>query len=340
MSDEVPSLVFSIDQGYANGILALDDQIALKQIIQTLEPLKKHFHVLLLLNPMIGNQEGLNHILDTLVREHIQFIFDVYSSDVLTIGSSSTQNRPYDVQHGIAISPDSLEDFKKRYGEYLAGIRIFEVFAVDYTTDAIRTIHPEWASVSWRKNVPQDAFYQHSIAKEFLELANKKRIFLQWGDFHWFEFCPWDKHQSEREQSLANLISKYPGIITVTYNNNEPKEHSVGRLATWQRAILKFTEGGNARFGLSDQAWIRNDPVSTNGKELASWVEDALHKGCRYIQFEPFWYFFKMPRGTYDLKANYTDDPKWSDRGSATENFKKIESTLLSWTQNEKVIQH
>jgi hypothetical protein len=50
---EKVKLIFSVDQGFGNGIVFNDDQVAIGRIINALQPLRKRYDAYLLLNPMV-----------------------------------------------------------------------------------------------------------------------------------------------------------------------------------------------------------------------------------------------------------------------------------------------
>ncbi len=271
------TLVFSIDQGFGNGLVVHDDQVALTRIIAALRPLQQRFRVLVILNPMVRDKPRLHRVLDTLSARGMPFVLDVYTSDALTLGSCSEQNAPHDPSHGLTVSPDQLAALKQRLGKWLAGIRFTEVFAEDFTVRAVRTTNPEWALPCWK--LPEDDFFQPSLAERYLKLASETGLFVQFSDWHWKAFAGWDSHQQERERQLTRLLKQYPGMVTVTFANNEPSETSVPRLQDWETAVRSFVKDGAAGFGLSCQSWLRRDETACPPEEFASWALSALNKG-------------------------------------------------------------
>ena len=53
------------------------------------------------------------------------------------------------------------------------------------------------------------------------------------------------------------------------------------------------------------------------------WTRQARRVRCRYIQFEPAWYFFRLPRGTFGREC-YVDKPGWEDRGNPLPAFNRL----------------
>lgn len=319
-------LLFDIDQGFGNGIVVHDDRVALKRVIGALEPLKPRYDVYVIVNPMVADRKKLESVLDTLTAAGQPFAFDTYTSDGQTLGSCSEQNKPHDPRHGLTISLDDLAAYKKRYGKHLAGLRFMEVFAQDFTVRAVKTTNPEWALPCWK--LPDDAFFQTEIAEPYLKFAQDNGMFVEWSDWHWFEFASWDAPQKEHEAKLSTLLRKYPGLVTVAYANNEPAEASAPRIKGWEKSVAKFVRDGAAGYGLGDQSWLSNNEETCPVGDIIRWARSALNKGCGMIQFEPAWYFFKLPRGTFQVQE-YASDPKWADRGSPTPNFVKLKEALM-----------
>lgn len=324
--DRATTLVFSIDQGFGNGVVVQDDQLAVKRIVEALRPLACRYRVCVLLNPQVRDRARLDRVLDTLMAAKMPFAFDVQSSDSMTLGSVAAQCKPHDPSHGVSISMEDLRAYKKRYGKRFAGIRFTEVFAQDFTVRAVKTTNPEWGKPGWK--LPDDAFFQPSIVERFLQFAKDNGMFAQWSDWHWFEYAGWDKPQQDHEAKLHAVLRKFPGLVTVTYANNEPNGDSKKRLPDWEKCIAGFRADGIAELGLSDQSWLGND-MTCPVEDIIAWAQSALGKGCRYVQFEPAWYFFRLPRGTFDVE-DYTKDPAWADAGKATPQFVELEKALLT----------
>ena len=52
-------LIFSIDQGFGNGVVANGDVEAITRMVQALEPIRDRYDVSVLLNPMIKDKQRL-----------------------------------------------------------------------------------------------------------------------------------------------------------------------------------------------------------------------------------------------------------------------------------------
>ncbi len=319
------TLAFVIDQGWGNGLVENEDLVALGRIIDALKQLERDFNVCVLVNPQTGDKTKLSRILDTLEGRGMAFMLDVWTSDTFTLGAECDHNAPYDAPHGISVSVDELGRYKARYGKWLVGLRFMEVFGVDFTI-RMSTEHPEWLRPKQR--IPSDSFFQPKIAEDFIRFASDNGMFVQWSDFHWQELIPSDTAMRDQEKQLCSLLEKYPGIVTMTYANNEPEAGSYNRLDSWEKSVEKFVAHGAKGFGLSDQSWIGTDECKTPVEEILKWANSALVKGCHYIQFEPLWYFFHLPRGTFD-RDDYTDRAEWKERGMPRDSFNRLAEFLL-----------
>jgi len=306
---------------------------AVRRIVETLKPLQSRYRVCVIVNPMVADRTKLDAALDALAHAGMPFVFDVYTSDAITLGSCSTQNKPYDPPHGLSISIEDLKSYKKRYGGLLIGIRFAEVFAQDFTVRAVRTTNPEWGLPCWK--LPADSYFRPDLAEKYLAFARGNGLFVQWSDWHWQEFAEWDEPQESHEAKLAEILRKYPNLVTVTYANNEPQNASAARLPHWERAVAKFLVHGAAGYGLSNQSWLCVDEQACPIEDIINWTKSALDRGCRLIQFEPVWYFFKLPRGTFEVPrdgeahtSTYTGEP--------TANFDRLAQVLMTYQFQSK----
>lgn len=319
-------LVFSLDQGFGNGVVVQRDRLAVHRIVEALRPLTARYDVAVIVNPMVADRNAFRAVLDTLDWLGMPFIFDIYTSDAYTLGPCSEQNAPTDPSHGLTITPQELTAFAERYPRALVGIRFAEVFAQDFTVRAIRTTNPEWGKPC--QQLPVDAFFQPELVRAYLDVARRRGLWAQWGDWHWSAFADWDAPQRDNEAALAAVLADYPGIVTPTYNNNEPSEHSVARLPHWERAVQHLVAHGAAGFGLSNQSWLRRDETATPVEDMLAWARSVPERGGSYQQFEPVWYWFELPRGTFE-QQEYTHDPQWRNRGMPRPHFERLRALLL-----------
>jgi len=327
------SLVFSIDQGFGNGVIVQDDQEALARMVDALEPLKAKYNVCVVLNPMVKDRKKLGRTLDTLQSRGMGFVFDVYSSDSQTLGSCTEFNAPHDPEHAVSISIKDLAAYKKRYGKFLAGLRCFEVLAQDFTVRAAKTTNPEWLRPCTK--IPKDNVFQPKIAERYIRFAKENGIWLQWSEWHWFEFASWDAPIQGYEKTLASLMKKYPGVVIPTYANNEPNSNSSGRIENWDKSVSKFLNSGAVSFGLSNQSWMSSSEMECPPEDIILWTKSALNKGGRLIQFEPAWYFFKLPRGSFEAH-DYKSDAEWNNAGEARQALTKLIDFLVSYSPDDR----
>ncbi|MCC3373543.1 discoidin domain-containing protein [Cohnella sp. REN36] len=321
------TLVFNLDQGFGNGIVVNNDQVALQRIIDAVQPLQTKYNVIFVLNPMVQNKTNLKAVLDTLAANGMSFLLEAASSDVETLGScTDTFNAPADPYHGIAASISELTGYKTRYGNYFAGLRIFEMFGQDFTIRAVKTTDPDWALPCWK--IPSDSFFQINLLAPYVAFADQHNMFVQWSDPDWYRNRTWDAPQATSEQQLANLLNTYPGRVIVTYANNEIGAPA-SRIYDWANAIQGFVDQGASGYGLSDQSWeCGSSEVTCPASTIIDWARSGLSQGASYVQFEPIWYFFQLPRGSFSYD-NYTTSPDWVNRGYATSNFTALKNALL-----------
>jgi len=328
-ADKKVRLLFSIDEGFGNGIVANGDVEVLTRMVKELEPLRSKYEVSVLLNPMTKDKQRLKLMLDALVTQKMPFVFDVYSSEAFTLGVHGPANEAFDPSHGQSISVEQLAAFKETYGPWLAGLRFMEIFGQDYGIRAMKTTNPELKKPG--DKIPDDTFFRPDLAEAFIRFAEQRTMFVQWADFNWMPFVPWDKEMPKYTEQVKGLLHKYPGVVTVTYNNNEPNEVSLLRLDTWQTAVEHFAKEGAAGYGLSDQSWLRNfHYMDTKPEEIIAWAKSALAKDCRLIQFEPAWYFFNLPLATFEV-GDSTKVPDGTKHGEAKVSLKQLIGFLLAW---------
>jgi hypothetical protein len=323
-------LLFSMDQGFGNGIVANGDMEALNRMVTALEPLRAKYKVSVLLNPMIKDKQRLKLALDSLVKLEMPFVLDVISSDSFTLGANGPANAPFDSSHGLSISVEQLADLKTTYGASLIGLRFMEIFGQDYGIRAMKTTNPELKRPG--DKLPADTFFRPDLAEGFIRFAKEHAMFVQWADFGWMPFSPWDKEMPRYTNQVKALLRQHPGVVTITYNNNEPNEGSIPRLSTWHTAVESFPKDGAAGYGLSNQSWLHNFTyMDTKPDEIIAWTQSALDKNCRLIQFEPAWYFFNLPAATFEL-GDSTKVSVGTKPGEAREPLKQLIGFLSKTT--------
>ena len=227
-----------------------------------------------------------------------------YTSDAITLGSCSAQNAPFNNSLGLSASFDRLKSLKQRFVRSFLGLRIMEVFSMDFTIRAVRTTNPDWALPCWRRVVlaSNTSFFQESLLHDVLSFSREHGLFVQFSDWHWSTFAPWDAPLKAQEISLANILRDYPNLAIVTYANNEPGGASATRLRNWQQALASFSAWSD--YGLSDQGWLCDNNCSKPAcpcppSAIVAWAVSAVNQS-EYIQFEPAWEHFDLPAGTFE----------------------------------------
>ena len=334
-------LTFVIDQSFGNGIVVRGDAEGMQRIIDSLKPLQEYYDVYALFGPQVADKNNLETMLDLCAGNDLPFMFDVISSDGMAL-AACPQTAAVDEVHGVEISLKKLAEYKKRYGRHLAGIRFMEVFGQDFVA-RVMTKNPEWIHEGYNGMPdPNVRFFDTDIVRPFFQFASNNDMFVQWSDHHWSRFKDWDLPQKEIEKALAELIAEFPGLVTVTYANNEGNKESIKRFSNWQEAVEPFVKTGAQNFGLSNQAWLHfvpNEKLETECpiEDIIAWQRLALKLGCRYIQYEPSWYFFELPRGTLMKETyDYTKDKKWENRGTPRTEFKELIKELLKMATDGK----
>jgi hypothetical protein len=207
------------------------------------------------------------------------------------------------------------------------GLRFMEIFGQDYGIRAMKTTNPELKRPG--DKLPADTFFRPDLAEGFIRFAKEHAMFVQWADFGWMPFSPWDKEMPRYTEQVKGLLRQHPGVVTLTYNNNEPNEASIPRLSTWHTAVESFPKDGASGYGLSNQSWLHNFTyMDTKPEEIIAWTQSALDKNCRLIQFEPAWYFFNLPAGTFEL-GDSTKVPDGTIPGEARESLKQLITFLV-----------
>ncbi len=305
-----PALIFSMGQNFGNGPAENADIVAVSRMIGHLQQFQPLYRVYAVLNVTQANRTTLSTTLNALRDNGIPFLLDVYSSDVLT---NSRAQDVYDVQHGIPLSPTDLLDLKASYGPAFAGIRVFEVFAMNFTVFACKNGNNFCSGFS--ANLPSDTFFQASILEPFMQFARDNGMFVLFEDPYWF-FDHQNSNpllqQAQNEQDLKTLLTSYPGLTTVMYANNEAHSQSVPQFGLWQSAMRPFVAAGAKGMGVGDQAWICSADIGISNETdcpvntLISWAHDALSTGSIALETEPYWYWWDLPKGQIELPTGVT----------------------------------
>jgi hypothetical protein len=325
-------LVFVIDQGWGNGPINKGDVDGMRRTLDALKPLQARYDVSPLFATHVSNRDNLDALLDLCVEEGFTFFFDVISSDGMTI-AGAPQTNPYDETHGQEISVEELAQYKARYGDWLAGIRFMEIFGQDFMVERFDQ-YPEWQHEGY-SGMPDTSipFFDPAIIRPYLALARDTGMAVQWSEFHWARNPEEDPGHQDRIDVLSKLLGEFPGLVTITYANNQPEYASLKRLGDWTQDVRPMLAMGAKDLGLSNQSWIYNlDPMNCPPELIIQWAASALDDhGLRYMQFEPGFYFFHYPVGILrDDGSDYTTDPQWADRGGARMPLEEVFEFLLS----------
>lgn len=302
----------------------------MKRILRALRTLQAYYDVYCLFNPQVKDKQGLEMMLDICVSNKMPFMLEIASSHGMALGGA-LQNAVFDQTHGFTISLAELKGFKDKYRENLAGIRFMEIFGQD-TAILLTALNPNLAHDGYSKmpdpNIP---FLDPRLTRPYLKYAQDTGMIVQWSEFHWCKKWDWDYRYYSRLQDFMSLLQQFPRLISVTYANNEPGEASKTRLNNWFNDVKPLTVSGAKEFGLSDQAWLNsNDVMACPSADIVAWCKSALDNGCRFIQFEPGFYFFNIPVGQLKPTADdYTKDAKWIDRGAPRESFRELSAFLI-----------
>jgi hypothetical protein len=113
------------------------------------------------------------------------------------------------------------------------------------------------------------------------------------------------------------------------YANNEPADGARTKMNSWQAVVQPYVKYGAKGFGLSDQSWMCANELTCPPDELVNWATTAFSSGALVVQTEPTWYWWNFPVGAIGQQtSNYTQDPKWANRGYASANLQLWASNL------------
>ncbi|MBV9858971.1 MAG: hypothetical protein JO038_02540 [Alphaproteobacteria bacterium] len=318
-------LVFSIDQGFPNGPVQNDDASGLRRAIDDLKRFATNYDTYALLAADQRNKTYLDAAFDLLSQNDVPFILEALSSDATTLEAGTA---PYDRSHGQELSISELQEYKARYGSHFAGIRLHELFSMNFTIHASKFHGQDWAN-AFKKNWPDDDYFQSSLVEAHFRFAAQNRMFTIFSDWLWsfnHKAMPPDVKQQQYESQLRSLIGRFPNTVIVTYANNEPGGHSRG--VDWLPAMREYVEYRARGYGLSDQAWLcDNDEIHCPIDEVVDWAKAAFRGGVMLVETEPYWYWWKFPKGQME-RNDYAQYPNYRTRGDATPNLYRFAAAL------------
>ncbi len=350
-----PAISFVIDEMSYNGLVNMNDDLALKRIIHNLKQFQEKYEVYAILSPTLKDKQKVYNTLDTLSQNGIPFILDQMNSIFENDHTSSI----YDAKHRIALPISELNGLKQRYGQYFAGLRFMEVLAANHDVILCQAKRQYWCKDPLPEDAsyPNEALFNADLIQNQFEFLKANNMFGLWTDWRWWQYDAlrlknspdWltfyqnNIKQEQNEETLRGLISKYPGTIVIMYNNNSPEESSRSQMNQWQDILRPFADAGAIGIGLSDQSWMcsnNNCPV----EELAQWANNAFQKGAKLVDFQPLYYFWNYPtfskyewldQDSINTNRHTALDPAWKGRGYARENLIKLGQALGVSISNE-----
>jgi hypothetical protein len=274
--------------------------------------------------------DALDRVVSLIASNKIRFILDAMSSAAIAKEPRFSLAQPCNPPHAENISLESLSKYKRRYGEYFAGIRLMEVYSMNMDVHQ-GMFHDVKFAQRWKERWPQDGnVFQPSIVESYVRWAANQGMFVDFSDWFWsFDHgkMPPDIEQQKYERQLQSIIRRHPNVVIVTYANNEPGMRSRSQKENWVRAFQSYEEYGARGFGLSDQDWLYAVPNTFNEmncpvEELIDWAKLAWSRGAVMVQLEPVWYWWDFPRGS--VQNDYGQYKYERQRGSRKENLEKF----------------
>lgn len=340
-SDTKINLIFSIEQSFPNSPVQNMDLQSLERTFSDVSSLRKHWNVYALFGCSQRDKDKLYHALSISKRLDVPFFLDVWTTDTKFQPNAinDAASSPYSKQYGECMDIASLRILKMAFGVHFAGIRLHEVSASNLSVQMYRNGEDWFPRKSWM--YPKDGYYSRSRLEKYFLFAYQEKMMLSFSDPYWiaggnyYLRKPFVK-QTQIEDDLYYFSKKYPGVLVPFYANNEPLKQGsdplMNRISDWSKVIPSRIVDSKLGFGLSDQAWlcdrVRVAEDKCDPKYLASWSESAIYSGAKWIQFEPYWYFFKYPRPG-KAYSSFTDV---SGTGGFTENatviIRRMESAL------------
>ncbi len=327
------TLIFEIDHGQPFGPIESGDKVAQDRMVADLQALSSKYTVYVKLTGAETDKAVRDAALQFLASHHIHFIIDAYASDTLTTVNG---NSPFDVSHGVGLSVDEMQKLKDEYGEWFAGVRIFETYSINFAI----FMRQHRGKVQWARRfvdrLPGDGFFQPQILKQWIDFAARNHMRVFFMDWYWLFDHPVTPNNAELDQPgneavLARLIEDHPNVVTPMYDNNEPNGGSRRVYDSWTPTFRALVTHGAAGFGLSDQAWLCNRGVmNCPVQDLIDWARNALDNGASALEFEPYWYWWTLPRGPAknDYKEGITNDNRGEPRPALQQLAKALGVTL------------
>lgn len=240
-------LIFSLGGLDANGLVmnAMPDnkpyENFMREMLKTLKSMQSTHDVYILINPGIRDKSKLIYFLDTLKLNNIPFVFQLYSSDSITIGSRTAVqyknesrtliNDIYDVSRGFTLDINNrnsddlknLDYYKTRYGNLFAGLQMFEIFGSTFNAEIYCKAS---GNCLYDQLYPADTVWNKSYIESMAKYAKENQMFMNISDHSWFAIDEsWYSKQPIRKD-IQDILNKYPNTIYLLFNNNEPNSRS------------------------------------------------------------------------------------------------------------------
>ncbi len=317
-------LVLAINQGFPNEALANRDTAGLQRVLDDVKAFERRFDTYVLLaNSLEG--PALDNALRLVAANKVSFVLDAMSSVAITRNTRFRPDVPYNISYGQLMSVEQLSAYKQRYGKYFAGIRIMELFSMNFTIHKTEFHGAHWAE-RWREFWPPGGnYFQPSLVEPYIRWAAQQGMFVDFSDPFWsfdHRSLQSDIQQPQHEEQLRSMVERYRNVVIVTYANNELGGRS--RQANWVPAFRNWLDYGARGFGLSDQDWLCAVPQSSAEmncpvEELIAWAKAAYRQGALMVQLEPVWYWWEFPRG--NMQNDYNTYLVAERRGRAKPNL-------------------
>ena len=303
------NVIFSIEQSFTNSPVQQKDEEGLVRTMSYISSLGIGINTFSLFGCTQTDKSKLFAALDISRNHGIPFFLDLITSDLKSEAFNDPKSglTAFDREHGVAISLTDLKNIKDKYGKFFRGIRLHEVSASNLTISMYKN------GVDWFPNkskfYPKDDYYDRHRLESFFLFAHLNDLKIIYSDPYWLGggnkfLAKAFVNQRHIENDLLSLMIKYPNTVILMYANNEPLKswsnplHA--RRTDWSNILTKEMKAHAYGIGLSDQAWLC-DRVGIKVDDcppgvLTSWAESAFAQGAKWIQFEPYWYFFKYDR--------------------------------------------
>lgn len=305
-------LIFSLEQGWPDGVIAAQRFQAVRNFNDIIQPLKTKYDVYVLLTPTSPDRVLTENVLGLLKNIGLPFVLDSITSDAIAL-KIQPWHAPFNISHGIPISVYRVIDYKKWYGEYFAGIRSHETFSMDSTIRLGR-----WGLLDWwepfKEYVPYDSYFKQDEIEPFVAECANAGMFFIWSDPHWsynsstWHYDRWNAElvgkdwqiQVANEKIVWNLGNKYKNIYPMYANNLS----SAAQKNTYYHCLEPIITPYSLGWGLSDQAWLYGDPMKAPIEDIIDWAVRALVSGASIVEFEPIWYLYDIIAGVANSRFN------------------------------------